>query len=128
MDSFKINFRLNKLDSIVPWGEGQYSLSWLGLTDGLLWISAGNRTIYEYSDAAREYFGSDIRFNDYQLSRFLEDFSEIFRYVREPVPKTLYDRVGEFGKLTDVWKQSHIDDPDNIFDKFYDEEYTVLTE
>lgn len=70
MDSFKINFRLNKLDSIVPWGESQYSLSWFGLTDGLLWISAGNRTMYEYSDAAREYFGSDIRFNDYQLSRF----------------------------------------------------------
>lgn len=128
MSSFKINFILNKPDKIVPWGEYPYSLSWFALTDGLLWICAGNNKIYEYSDAAREYFGCDIRYNDYQLSRFLEDFSEIFRYIREPVPKTFYDRVGEFGELTDAWKQSHTDDPDDIFDKFYDEEYTALTE
>lgn len=128
MNSFKINFRLNKLDDIVPWGTNQDCLFWFALTDGLLWICAGSDTIYEYSDAAREYFGSDIRFNDYQLSRFLEDFSDIFRYIREPVPRTLYDKAGEFGKLTDAWKRSHIEDPDDIFDKFYDEEYTVLTE
>ena len=57
MGSFKINFKLQKLNKIKPFGEkGGYSLGWFGLTDGLLWISVGGQTIYEYGKEARKRF------------------------------------------------------------------------
>ena len=77
MNRFKINFQLQELDKVMPFGE---RLHWFALTDGLLWIDAGTQTIYEYSEAAQAYFGSDIKYNDYQIARFLEDFFGIFRY------------------------------------------------
>lgn len=128
MDSFHINFELKPIEKIIPWGENpDLSMHWFGLTDGLLWIRAGIETIYEYSDAARKYFGDNIIYNDYQLARFLEDFSGILPYVREPVPKLLYDKTGEFEKQTDAWKELHYEDEDAVFDKFYDDEFEPLT-
>lgn len=128
MDSFRINFELKPIEKIIPWGENpNLSMHWFGLTDGLLWIRAGAQMIYEYSDAAREYFGDNIRYNEYQLSRFLEDFSGILPYVREPVPKLLYDKTGEFEKQTDAWKELHYEDEDAVFEQFYDDEFEPLT-
>lgn len=128
---FKINFRLRELDKIVPWGENGGSLHWFALTDSELWITAGEMTIYEYSEAALEQWKEyeySSKYNDYQLSRFLEDFSHTFSYVRESIPQYLYDIVGDFCRLTDGWKESHFDDDDEAFDKFYDNEYSPLTE
>ena len=99
MSGFKINFVLRDIDKIVPWGEKRDYLSWFGLTDSDLWIKAGDKTIYEYSGAARKFWECDIRYNDYQLSRFLEDFSRIFEYVRESVPPKYYDIIGGFRRF-----------------------------
>ena len=77
MSGFKINFSLKPPEKIVPFGKNRDHISWFGLTDGELWIEVGERTIYEYSDAAVREWGG-VRYNDYYLSRFLEDFSEIF--------------------------------------------------
>ena len=127
MGEFKINFRLQDLDKICPWGsEENLSLHWFGLTDGQLWINAGNQTIYEYSEAARQYFGCPIQYNDYQIARFLEDFSYTFRYIGESIPMCLYDEIGEFEAKTDAWKESHMDDEDAVFDLFYDNKYQRL--
>ena len=125
---FKINFRLQDLDKICPWGsEENPRLHWFGLTDGQLWINARNQTIYEYSEAAIQYFGDpQLQYNDYQIVRFLEDFSATFRYIGESIPKSLYDEIGEFEAKTDVWKESHIEDEDEVFDLFYDNEYQPL--
>ena len=125
---FKINFQLHELDKIIPWGYNNDHMHWFGLTDGLLWINAGDDVIYEYSQAARDHWKDDIKYNDYQLARFLEDFTGIFQFVRESVPKALYDIVGDFDELTFNWKNKHIDEPDELFEKFYDEEYIPLTE
>lgn len=135
---FKINFQLQELDKIIPFGKERDCLSWFVLTDSLLWITAGEGTIYEYSKAALEYskaaleqwkeYENNPKYNDYQLSRFLEDFSYTFSYVRESIPRYLYDIAGDFRRLTDSWKESHFDDDDEAFDKFYDNEYTSLTE
>lgn len=120
MEKFKINFRLQDLDKICPWGSGEnLSLHWFGLTDGQLWINAGNQTIYEYSEAAKHYF-SCPQYNDYQISRFLEDFSDTFRYISESIPKILYDEIAKFEAKTDKWKESHIEDEDEIFELFFD--------
>ncbi|MCM1499356.1 MAG: DUF5984 family protein [Clostridium sp.] len=127
MGEFKINFRLQDLDKICPWGrEESLSLHWFGLTDGELWLTAGSQTIYEYSEAARKYFACPIRYNDYQIARFLEDFLYTFRCIGESIPACLYDELGAFEAKTDAWKESHMDDEDAVFDRFYDNEYEPL--
>lgn len=128
MNGLKINFQLKELDKVMAFGEEPYlSLHWFGLTDGLLWIDVGTKTIYEYSEEGKTYFGSSLKYNDYQIARFLEDFSEIFSYVGESIPKELYDILDEFDFRTTKWKESHLDDDDDIFDIFYDE-YSELIE
>lgn len=126
--NFKINFQLQEIDKIIPWGYDHDFMSWFGLTDGLLWIDIGNNTIYEYSQAAREYWKRDEKYNDYQLSRFLEDFSETFYLIRESIPESLYNNIDKFTEYTHNWINQYIDEPDDLFDKFYDEEYEPLTE
>ena len=128
MSGFKINFVLRDIGRIVPWGEKKDYLSWFGLTDSDLWITAGDKTIYEYSDAARIFWDCDIRYNDYQLSRFLEDLTWTFEFVRGSVPSKYYNITEELPVLFDRWHTLHLDDDDEVFDKFYDEEYYPLIE
>lgn len=121
MSGFKIHFELKAdLDEIAPFGEiGRYSLSWFGLTDGLLWITAGDKTVYEYSDAARKEWGG-ARYNDYYLSRFLEDFSDIFESIAKPIPRELYESVEDFEELSQN-RLDGISDDDPEFDAKYDD-------
>lgn len=129
MNKLKINFQLQELDKIVPWGQEPYlSLHWFGLTDGLLWIHVGAQTIYEYTEEAMNYFGNNERYNDYQISRFLEDFFETFRYVGESIPEELYHSLDEFDAKIEKWKECHIEEDDEVFDKFYFDEYCELGE
>lgn len=129
MKQLKINFNLQEPDKIAPFGEKpDFSLHWFGLTDGLLWINAGEQTIYEYTKEAHDYFGTDIRYNDYQLARFLEDFFDTFRYINESIPLEFYNGIEEFSTKTMRWKESHFNDDDDLFDRFYDEKYIPLTE
>lgn len=128
MKEFKINFTLRDIENIVPWGENRDYMSWFGLTDSDLWITAGDRTIYEYSDAARKFWDCDIRYNDYQLSRFLEDLTQTFDHICESIPQKYYDILGELPTFFDNWHELHLDDDDDVFDKFFDEEYYPLME
>ncbi len=126
---FNIHFQLQELDKIVPWGdENHQSMHWYGLTDGLLWISAGTHTVYEYSQDARDFWNDDIKYNDYQISRFLQDFSGTFPFLCESVPKNIYDNIENFMSLTDKWKLLHEDLPDDAFEVWYDETYYPLIE
>lgn len=129
MNEFKINFQLQELDKIVPWGEEPHlSLDWFGLTDGFLWIDAGSQTIYEYNEAANNYFGSSNRYNDYNISKFLEDFFDTFKYVGESIPEEIYNDLDEFDAKMEKWKACHIDEEDAVFDQFYFDEYCELGE
>lgn len=122
MSGFRINFKLKPLGEIEPFGEkGRWSLSWFGLTDSLLWITAGDKTVYEYSDAALKEWGG-CKYNDYYLSRFLEDFSEIFASIAEPVSRVHYDSVEEFEERCEKQLEQLPDDVDDPeFDRLYDE-------
>lgn len=129
MTKLKINFQLQELDKIAPFGEAPaLSLHWFGLTDGLLWIDVGRQTIYEYTQEAQNYFGRNIPYNDYQLSRFLEDFFYTFGYISESVPSRFYNSIEDFYSTAIKWKESHFDDDDDTFDRFYDEKYEPLTD
>ncbi len=125
MKGFRINFELKNIDDIVPWGN---SLHWFALTDGTLYIQVGDDKIYEYSDSARDFFKYNIKYNDYYLARFVTDFTELFRFIREPIPEILYDNIDKFEDFTDLWKNMYIDKPDDVFDEFYFGEYNTLTE
>ena len=125
---FRINYELKKPRDIIPWGEENKSLTWFGLTDGLLWINAGDSVIYEYADEAMEQFGFNIKYNDYQISRFLEDFSDTFRFIAEPVPKYLYDSVDTFLPQIDAWRSSFNHDAGEYYDEFYEKKYEPLTQ
>lgn len=127
--TFKINFKLQELDQVLLWGEvPNQKIHWFGLTDGLLWIDVGEQTIYEYSKEAQEYFEGHSPYNDYQLSRFIEDFSELFKGIGESVPRELYDHVEEFEVMAEQWRNLYMDLSDDLFDQFYCGDYLRLTD
>lgn len=127
MNDFKIHFQLQELDKVSLFGTyPNKNIHWFGLTDGLLWIDVCGQIIYEYTEEASRYFSNHSRYNDYQLSRFMEDFSRTFLFVGVSVPEELYSHIEEFEMQTDAWKESHIDDEDDAFNSFFDEEYCEL--
>ena len=87
-----INFKLKDFDKIIPVGqEPNLRLSWFFLTDGDLWLTFGDQTIYEYSKEAIQHFGDKTTpYNDYYIVRFLEDFTELFRKISEPIPDSFF--------------------------------------
>jgi Family of unknown function (DUF5984) len=80
-----IHFRLKDFDKIIPIGQApdEY-LSWFWLTDGELWLTFGDITIYEYSNR------SSSLYNDYYLVRFLEDFTDCFEKINEPISEKMF--------------------------------------
>ena len=125
-----INFKLRELDKISPWGqESELSLHWFGLTDGDLWLTFGNETIYEYSKEAINYWGNkSTPYNDYQLSRFIEDFTGLFGRISETIPVQFYDLTLDLKKFqSDAKKWLDIYDTDEEdYSDFYFEEYDKL--
>ena len=115
----------------MPWGESPHlSLHWFGLTDSLLWIQVGDKTIYEYAEASEKQFGGFTRYNDYQLSRFLEDFFRTFKHVGESIPREIYEVVEHYASRASDWEEQNEPEWDDdsqeskdLFDKFYFDEY-----
>jgi hypothetical protein len=125
-----INFKLRELDKIAPWGEEpELSLHWFGLTDGDLWLTFGNETIYEYSRDAMNYLGNKpTPYNDYQLSRFIEDFTQLFDKISETIPEEFYElttNLKMFHSVAEKWLDICDTGEDNYSD-FYLEEYNKL--
>ncbi len=125
-----INFKLKDFDKIVPVGqEPDLRLSWFWLTDGDLWLTIGNETIYEYSKEAINNFGDKpTPYNDYYLVRFIEDFTGVFEKIRETIPQKFYDLTKDLKKFqsdTQKWLDIYDTDEDDYSD-FYFEEYDKL--
>lgn len=111
------NFALKEVDTIVPFDEGlNQSLHWFGLTDGEFHFEFGESKVYEYSDAARTFSkGETSRYVDYYISRFVEDFSNLFGRICEDVPHQLYDLSKDLPVLLlsyDKWLNQYLDDVD----------------
>lgn len=83
---------MKEIDKILPLGiEPDLSLSWFALTDGDLWLKFGAATIYEYSKEAQSYLDNKpSQYNHYYLTRFVEDFSELFEAISETIPEEFY--------------------------------------
>ena len=126
-----INYTLKELDQIEPWGQNDaLSLNWFALTDGELWLKFGNETVYEYSKEAINYLDNKpTPYNDYQLSRFIEDFTELFDTLRASLPEKLYCRTIDlktFQSDAQKWLDLHDTDDDKYSD-FFCNEYDQLT-
>lgn len=124
---FAINYILKKYELIIPWGDEEKYLHWFGLTDGLLWIDVGDAVIYEYKEPHPDSFGTQIKYNDYQLIRFLEDFLALSSAISEPIPKSLYDSIDIMVDDFEALKSKYIDKSDDEFDSFYDAYYLPLS-
>ena len=125
---FRINHILKKPEKIVPWGDEAKSLHWFGLTDGLLWIDAGDSVIYEYVKPHTDGFGEQVKYDDYQLSRFIEDILELTPVISESVPDYLFDVIDHLADDFQEWKSMYFDRNDEEFDRFYDEFYAPLSD
>ena len=125
---FKINYILKKPEKIVPWGDEAKSLHWFGLTDGLLWIDAGDSVIYEYARPHPDEFEEQVKYDDYQLSRFIEDILELTPVISESVPEYLFDVIDHLADDFQEWKSMYFDRNDEEFERFYDEFYAPLSD
>ena len=126
-----IHFRLIDFDKIVPTGQiPDLYLSWFWLTDGDLWLTIGDQTIYQYSEEAMAYFEDKTTpYSDYYIVRFLEDFTRIFAKVSISIPGKFYSltsNLNEFNKYAQKWLELNDTDEDEHSD-FYFEEYDKLT-
>jgi len=125
-----INFKLKDLEKIIPVGqEPDLRLSWFWLTDGDLWLTFDDQTIYEYSKEAIEYFGDKpTPYGDYYIVRFLEDFTVLFEKISESILNKFYSltkNIKQFNNDTQRWLDLYDTDEDEYSD-FYFEEYDRL--
>lgn len=123
-----IHFKLKEPDQILPVGtEPNLSVSWFWLTDGDLWLRFGDQTIYEYSPEAMNYWGNKpTPYNDYPIIRFIEDFTELFDRIKEPLPEEFYQLTKDLKKFkceSEKWLDIY---DENEHPDFYFETYDKL--
>ncbi|WP_130736354.1 DUF5984 family protein [Flavobacterium sp. J27] len=125
-----IHFKLKEFDKITPVGrEPNLYLSWYWLTEGDLWLTFGDATIYEYSRDAMHYFGNKpTPYNDYYIVRFLEDFTTCFEKISQNIPNEFYqltEDITQFKSDVQSWLNLYETD-DEVYSDFYFEEYDKL--
>jgi hypothetical protein len=87
---------------LIDFDESDRYFSWFWLTGGELWLAFGDTTIYEYSKEAMNL--SSIRYNNYYLVRFLEDFTDGFERINEPISEKMFgitSNLNEYMKKVD---------------------------
>jgi Family of unknown function (DUF5984) len=109
-----LKFKLSSLDDITLFGDkSNLSVNWFSLTDGDLWIDFGKDIFYKYTHEAVEYFeGKQSHYNDYYISRFIEDFTHLFEKINESVPLEIFENICDLPNL-----MQFLDDADRWFDK-----------
>jgi hypothetical protein len=76
-DQRLIHYNLTDSNKILPLGTSDAPvMNWFGLTHGSLHLNFGNKTIYEYSPEANAVFSDGIKYSNYYLIRFVEDFQK----------------------------------------------------
>jgi hypothetical protein len=93
-------FQLRPVADVAPWGnEGDYSVSWFGLTDGWYWLKCGDAELFRYTDAALKIWAangievSDQPYVDYQVVRLWEDILQMLPDILDPIPERLLRKI-----------------------------------
>lgn len=104
-----IKFKLKNIDDIIPFGsDGNQTIHWFGLTYGEYWLEIKNIKIFEYSDEILSHWGGQYKYVDYQIIRFIEDFSSLFFKITESIPSDLFDYVKSPKLLDEIEGQRRI--------------------
>ncbi len=88
-----INFKLKHPDEIAVWGtEPHTTMHWFGLTDSTYWLDLKHTIFYEYTESIIKHWGGkESKYVDYQLIRFVEDFTDLFGKIAAPIPNFFYE-------------------------------------
>lgn len=90
MGSLRFRFQLRPIEDAALFGkQGDYLLSWFGLTDGWQCLETSAGTLLEYARPAKR---TGSRWVDYQIVRLFEDLLEIWPWVADPVPEDIVSR------------------------------------
>jgi len=129
-----INFVLKDPIDILPWGtEPDTNIHWFGLTDGDYWLYVGNKTLYEHTEEIMKAWNiGGGQYTDYNIVRFLEDFTELFSAIAESLPEDFYqlarshDSLYEYIVKLQAWLKRLSDGEDTDLDPCYDK-YEKIT-
>jgi hypothetical protein len=127
-----INFKLKELNKIEPVGrEPELMLSWFYLTDGYLWLTFGDRNIYEYTNVVIQQFEGVVSiYCDYYLVRFIEDFTALFEKISEGIPAKFYDltdNIDQFQKDNELWIDLNELDDRELDSLFWDKHEKLIS-
>ncbi len=127
-----IHFELKNVDKIVPVGqEPNLYLSWFWLTEGDLWLTLGNQTIFEYTSEAVQHFGDKTTpYNDYYIVRFLEDFTKCFTKIGVSIPLQFYaltENMKLFQNNAQKWLEINENDEEEFSEFYFDEYYSLIS-
>jgi hypothetical protein len=130
-----IDFKLKNVDDIAPWGSGQNeNMHWFGLTDSNYWLNLGESKLYEYSQLFLQRHNIEgMNYVDYNLIRFIEDFTQLFEIITESIPDDFYTIVKDHESLSTFYQSSkkwldEIGEDDSVdVDTYYDR-YDLLIE
>lgn len=101
-----INFKLNHIDNIFPFGpKGDKTLHLFALTDGAYWMKINSSNLFEYTDEILNHWGGTCKYAEYQIMRFIEEFSSLFFKITEPIPSDLYVYVNSAKLLKQIEAQ-----------------------
>ncbi|NUO00641.1 MAG: hypothetical protein HUU01_08495 [Saprospiraceae bacterium] len=104
-----IKFKLKNIDNILPFeSEENQVMHWFALTDGEYWIEIKGATLFEYTDDIIHYWGGEYKYADYQIIRFIEDFTSLFFNITESVPGDLFEKVKSAKLLKEIEEQRQI--------------------
>ncbi|MCF0050816.1 DUF5984 family protein [Dyadobacter sp. LJ53] len=124
-----INFRLPGTDEATYSGVNSTINGWFYLTDGELWLELEESTIYTYTRDSESVLSDLLKheFNDYYISRFVEDFSEIFQAISEPLPEFLHPAIETYKTLEayKLWASTFLE-CDYQEKKYIDTNYEIL--
>ena len=88
--SLRFRFQLRPVDDVALFGrQGDYSLSWFGLTDGWQCLETSAGRLLEHARPAKQ---TGSRWVDYQAVRLFEDLLGIWPRVADPVPEDVVSR------------------------------------
>ncbi|MEO6283854.1 MAG: DUF5984 family protein [Dyadobacter sp.] len=102
-----INYKLTDIKDIIPLGTVKHPImNWFALTDGYLYLKLGTKSVYEYASDANAILCDGVKYNSYYLIRFIEDFTEIFQTVGQPLPSQILPEIKNFHAFQRFQNQS----------------------
>ncbi len=98
-----INFKLKHPNDIIPWGQ----MGWFALSDGEYWFDLGEVKFFECTlEVMNEWGLKEGKYVNYYLARLVEDLSELFEHIAEPLPQDFYEIAKNNNTLLEFYSKA----------------------